>query len=73
LTYEEAMKSQDFAFWEKVINDEMDSIIGNNTWILVDLPPVSIPIGCKLIFRRKLNIYRTIEKFKTRLVAKGFK
>jgi len=31
LTYEEAMKSQDSAFWKEAINDEMDSIIGNNT------------------------------------------
>ncbi|GJU40470.1 putative reverse transcriptase domain-containing protein [Tanacetum coccineum] len=27
-------------FWKKEeINDEMDSIIGNNTWVLADLPP----------------------------------
>ena len=49
-TFEEAMKSQDAAFWKEEINDEMDSIIGNNTWKLVDLPPGSKPIGCKWIF-----------------------
>nr|GEW88508.1 zinc finger, CCHC-type [Tanacetum cinerariifolium] len=38
-TFDEAMKSQDVAFWKEVINDEMDSIIGNNTWVLADLPP----------------------------------
>ncbi|GJT60944.1 zinc finger, CCHC-type containing protein [Tanacetum coccineum] len=38
-TFDEAMKSQDFAFWKEAINDEMDSIIGNNTWVLADLPP----------------------------------
>ncbi|GKA36724.1 hypothetical protein Tco_0723289, partial [Tanacetum coccineum] len=31
---------QDVAFWKEVINDEMDSIMGNNTWVLADLPPV---------------------------------
>ncbi|GKE29651.1 zinc finger, CCHC-type containing protein [Tanacetum coccineum] len=30
-TFDEAMKSQDVAFWKKAINDEMDSIMGNNT------------------------------------------
>ncbi|GJS42159.1 hypothetical protein Tco_0567202 [Tanacetum coccineum] len=30
-TFDEAMKSQDVAFWKEVINDEMDSIMGNNT------------------------------------------
>ncbi|GKA48495.1 zinc finger, CCHC-type containing protein, partial [Tanacetum coccineum] len=38
-TFDEAMKSQDVALWKEEINDEMDSIIGNNTWVLTDLPP----------------------------------
>ncbi|GJY57002.1 zinc finger, CCHC-type containing protein [Tanacetum coccineum] len=37
-TFDEAMKSQDVTFWKKAINDEMDSIMGNNTWVLADLP-----------------------------------
>nr|GEW10476.1 zinc finger, CCHC-type [Tanacetum cinerariifolium] len=37
-TFDEAMNSQDVAFWKEVINDEMDSIMGNNTWVLIDLP-----------------------------------
>ncbi|GKG17768.1 hypothetical protein Tco_0372066, partial [Tanacetum coccineum] len=38
-TFDEATKSQDVAFGEEAINDEMDSIMGNNTWVLTDLPP----------------------------------
>ena len=72
LTYEEAMKSQDAAFWKEAINDEMDSIVGNKTWKLVDLPPGSNPIGCKWIFKKKKKVDGTIERFKARLVAKGF-
>ncbi|GJY84294.1 hypothetical protein Tco_0497670 [Tanacetum coccineum] len=30
-TFDKAMKSQDVAFWKEAINDEMDSITGNNT------------------------------------------
>ncbi|GJX47836.1 hypothetical protein Tco_0273026 [Tanacetum coccineum] len=30
------MKSHDVAFWKETINDEMDSIMGNNTWVLAD-------------------------------------
>nr|GEZ65552.1 zinc finger, CCHC-type [Tanacetum cinerariifolium] len=29
--FDEAMKSQDVTFWKEAINDEMDSIMGNNT------------------------------------------
>ncbi|GJT14163.1 zinc finger, CCHC-type containing protein [Tanacetum coccineum] len=46
-TFDKAMKSQDVAFWKETINDEMDSIMGNNTWVLVDLHPGCKPLGCK--------------------------
>ncbi|GJW96131.1 hypothetical protein Tco_0177939 [Tanacetum coccineum] len=36
---------------KEAINDEMDSIMGNNTWVLADLP-----LGCKWIFKRKLKV-----------------
>nr|GEU29260.1 zinc finger, CCHC-type [Tanacetum cinerariifolium] len=49
------MKSQDVAFWKEAINDEMDSIIGNNTWVFADLLPGCKPLGCKSIFKRKLK------------------
>ncbi|KAK3030704.1 hypothetical protein RJ639_034880 [Escallonia herrerae] len=44
-TYSEAMASRDVAFWNEAINDEMNSILCNNTWVLVDLPQGSKPIG----------------------------
>ena len=47
--------------------------MGNNTWVLVDLPPTSKHIGCKWIFYKKMKIDRIIDKFKARLVAQGFK
>ncbi|GKC55750.1 zinc finger, CCHC-type containing protein [Tanacetum coccineum] len=57
----------------KAINDKMDSIIDNNTWVLADLPPGCKSLGCKWIFKRKLKVDGTIEKFKARLVIQGFK
>lgn len=45
---------------------------GNNTWILTDLPPGCKPMCCKWIFKKKMKVDGTIEKFKVRLVAKGF-
>nr|GEV75619.1 hypothetical protein [Tanacetum cinerariifolium]GEV97158.1 hypothetical protein [Tanacetum cinerariifolium] len=38
-TYNEAMQSQDYAFWKEAIGDEIGSIMENNTWVLSDLPP----------------------------------
>ncbi|GKB20902.1 zinc finger, CCHC-type containing protein [Tanacetum coccineum] len=51
----------------------MDSILGNNTWVLADLPPCCKPLSCKWIFKRKLKVDGTIEKFKARLLIWGFK
>ena len=72
-TFEEAMTFKDSTFWKEAVNDEMDSILSNNTWVLVDLPIGSKPICCKWVFRRKYNTNGSIQIFKAKLVAKGFK
>ncbi|XP_057535264.1 uncharacterized protein LOC130813448 [Amaranthus tricolor] len=46
LTYNDAMESH---VWKEV-NKEMDSIMGTNVWVLVDLPPSCKLIGYKWIF-----------------------
>ena len=71
-TYEVAMNSVDCAFWKEAIKIELDSILQNHTWNLVDLPPGCKVIGCKWIFKKKLRPDGTMDKFKARLVAKGY-
>ncbi|GJR34330.1 putative ribonuclease H-like domain-containing protein [Tanacetum coccineum] len=68
ITYDEAMQSRDAAFWKEAIDDEIGSIMENNTWVLSNLPP-----GCKWIFKRKMKVDGTIDKFKDRLVIQGFR
>nr|GFA95055.1 zinc finger, CCHC-type [Tanacetum cinerariifolium] len=58
---------------DKAINDEMDCITGNNTWLLADLPPGCKPLSFKWIFKRKLKVDGNIEKFTARLVIQGFR
>ncbi|GJS06781.1 zinc finger, CCHC-type containing protein [Tanacetum coccineum] len=72
-TYDEAMQSRDAAFWKESIDDEIGSIMENNTWVLSDLPPGCKPLGCKWIFKRKMKVDETIDKFKARLVIQGFR
>ncbi|GJY00152.1 zinc finger, CCHC-type containing protein [Tanacetum coccineum] len=72
-TFDEAMKSQDIAFWKEAVDDEIGSIMENNTWVLSDLPPGCKPLGCKWIFKRKIKVDGTIIKFKARLVIQGFR
>ncbi|GJZ34821.1 zinc finger, CCHC-type containing protein [Tanacetum coccineum] len=72
-TYNEAVQSRDAAFWKEAIDDEIGSIMENNTWVLSDLPPGCKPLGCKWIFKRKMKVDGTIDKFKARLVIQGFR
>ncbi|GJW42718.1 hypothetical protein Tco_0071517 [Tanacetum coccineum] len=46
----------DVAFWKEVVDDEIGSIMENNTWVLSDLPPGCKPLGCKWIFKRKMKV-----------------
>nr|GEW12567.1 zinc finger, CCHC-type [Tanacetum cinerariifolium] len=72
-TYNEAMQSRYAAFWKESIDDEIGSLIENNTCVISDFPPCCKPLGCKWIFKRKMKVDGTIDKFKARLVIQGFR
>nr|GEX86431.1 zinc finger, CCHC-type [Tanacetum cinerariifolium] len=72
-TYNEVMRSRDSAFQKEAIGDEIGSIMKNNTWVLSDLPSCCKPLGCKCIFKGKMKVDGTIDKFKARLVIQGFR
>ena len=67
------MFTHEAPMWKEAVNSEIESIMQNHTWELVDLPPGSKPLGCKWIFKRKMKTDGSIDKFKTRLIAKGYK
>jgi len=72
-TYKEVMMSQDVAFWKEAVNHEIVSLLYNNTWVIVDLPPGSKMIGFKWVFRRKYNTDGSLQTFEIRLVAQDFR
>ncbi|KAD4585972.1 hypothetical protein E3N88_23573 [Mikania micrantha] len=59
--------------WKETIKNEIDSILQNHTWELVDLPPGCKPLGYRWIFKRKMKANGSIDKYKARLVIKGFR
>ena len=71
-TYKEAMTSPEAPFWKEAINSEVESILKNHTWELVDIPPGNKLIGYKWIFKRNLKVDGSIDKYKARLAAKGY-
>ena len=72
VTYSKAISSSDSLLWKEAIKNEIDSLLQNQTWEVVDLPPGAKLIGCKWIFKRKYFSDGSIDKYKARLVAKGF-
>ncbi|GJR74347.1 zinc finger, CCHC-type containing protein [Tanacetum coccineum] len=64
------MKSQDVAFWKEAINDEMDSIMGNNTWVLTDLPPGCRPQVMQMEISKKKakGRWNCLKSFRARLL-----
>ena len=71
--FQEAMSTPEAPYWKEAINSEIDSILQNHTWELVDLPPGTKPLGCKWVFKKKMKADGSIDKYKARLVAKGYK
>ena len=68
-TYSEAAGE---AVWQKAMKDELEMIEKNDTWELVDRPSEKPVIGVKWVFKTKLNLDGTINKYKARLVVKGY-
>lgn len=71
-TYKEAMERPDADKWKEACDEEITSIMKNETWELTELPEGRKAIGCKWVFKVKMNPDNTIERYKSRLVAKGF-
>ncbi|GJY86766.1 calcineurin B-like protein 4 [Tanacetum coccineum] len=61
------------AQWKEAIKSEIDSILQNHTWELVDLLSGCKPLGYRWIFKKKMKVDGTIDKYKARLAIKGFK
>ncbi|RVW77397.1 Retrovirus-related Pol polyprotein from transposon TNT 1-94 [Vitis vinifera] len=68
-TIQEAFKISE---WKKAVQDEIDALEKNGTWTITDLPVGKRPVGCKWIFTIKYKADGSVERFKARLVARGF-
>jgi hypothetical protein len=71
-TITKAFSSPDADDWKEAVRSEMDSILSNRTWELVERSYGCKPVGCKWVFKKKLKPDGTIDKYKPHLVAKGY-
>ena len=54
------------------MKEELRMIEKNDTWELVDRPQHRKVIGVKWVYRTKLNADGSVNKYKARLVVKGY-
>ena len=71
-TFAEAMKQDDAKFWYKAACEEIQALLDNGTWVLAKLPSGRKAIGCHWVFIIKKKADGTIERYRGRVVAKGF-
>ncbi|CAI7851294.1 unnamed protein product, partial [Closterium sp. NIES-53] len=71
-TLKEALESSDAEEWKKAMESELKSIEENGTWDLVELPEGRKAITSKWLFKIKSDADGKIERYKSRLVAKGY-
>jgi hypothetical protein len=57
--------------WEKVVEDEQESLIKKQTWDLIALPLGKKPIFYKSVYKVKYKEDGTLDKYKAWLVKEG--
>lgn len=68
-TAKEALQGPHRAKWQKAMKSEMESLRENGVYTLVDRPKF---VKEKWVLRVKTNAAREVEKYKARVVAKGY-
>ncbi|GMI96958.1 hypothetical protein HRI_003365100 [Hibiscus trionum] len=66
---EEALKSTK---WRQAVLEEIKALEDNGTWEISKLPTGKKTVGCKWIFTTKFKPDGSIDRYKARLVARGF-
>lgn len=71
-TLKEALSSPDQDSWKRAMDEEINSLMQNKTWELVSPPVGANIVTCKWVFKTKKNAEGGPDRYKARLVARGF-
>jgi len=71
-TLQQARSHADWPQWQEAMDHEIATLEGAQTWEAVPHPPGKNVVGSKWVFRIKQNLEGKIQKYKVRLIARGF-
>lgn len=54
------------------VKNEIEALERSGIWMLTHFPPNKRVVGCKWVYKVKHNADGTVERFKARLVVKGY-
>ena len=71
-SFSDAMRRPDYQLWWEAFCNEIRAIVANNTWTLTDLPPGFKALPLRWVCRTKRDANNVFEKYKGRIVVKGY-
>ena len=71
-TYKAAISGPDRGCWMKAMKEEYDSLMQNKTWTLTHLPKGRKALKSKWVYKLKRNSNGSVQRYKARLVIKGY-
>ena len=71
-SFQEAKESEEAEKWAKAMDEELSALQRNEVWELVRAPADRQPIDCKWIYKLKRDGEGNINRYRARLVVRGF-
>jgi hypothetical protein len=71
-TVKEVVNSKDSKLLKKAMVEEMDALDKNEAWDIVEIPAGRKLVSSKWLFKKNFNAQGKVEKYKARLVEKGY-
>jgi hypothetical protein len=72
-TYKQAISRPDREMWIHLMESEINSLMEKETWILVKKPDRAKLLDAKWVYKVKRNPDGNVDKYKARLVIRGFR
>jgi len=72
ISFQEAISGNERDKWGEAIREEYESLVSNGTFTLVKRKPGMKVLDTRWVFAKKLNSTNQVERYKCRLVAKGY-
>jgi len=69
LTYQEAMSRPNVIYWKKACTKELEQFVKQKLFSTMHTPVGQKVVGCKWVFKTKVDENGQVEKYKARLVA----